>query len=76
MRFDPCAYCGAPSTQLDHIEPKSQGGSDSWENRAGTCASCNGRKQDVPMLLWMGWRITRKHHDPWDAARRELLRRT
>lgn len=76
MRLDPCAYCGEPSAQLDHIIPRSQGGSDDWHNRAGTCASCNGRKQDIPLLVWMGWKL---HHDalqPWNGVRAEMLTRT
>lgn len=76
MRLDPCSYCGAPTQQLDHIEPRSKGGLDDWTNRAGTCASCNGRKQDLPLLVWMGWKLTKDSHEPWDSARRELLTRS
>ena len=76
LRRDPCAYCGAPSVQLDHVEPKAHGGSDDSENRAGACASCNGRKQDVPLLFWMGWKLTHDQHESWNVARREMLTRT
>ncbi len=75
MRLDPCCYCGEPTTQLDHIEPKSQGGSDEWDNRAGTCASCNGRKQDMPMLLWMGWKLQSDQFQQWNDARKAILTR-
>lgn len=73
--LDPCAYCGAPSTQLDHITPRSRGGDDAWDNRAGTCASCNGRKQDVPLLVWMAWRLAFASFEPWNDLRRSLLTR-
>lgn len=75
MRDDPCAYCGRPTTQLDHIEPRSTGGADGWSNRAGTCASCNGRKMDMPMLHWMAWKL---HHDefaPWNELRKNICTR-
>lgn len=75
LRADPCAYCGAETRQLDHIEPKANGGPDGWQNRAGTCASCNGRKQDVPMLIWMAWKLHCDEFKPWDEVRRGLLTR-
>lgn len=43
----PCAYCGdiIPS-QVDHIMPRSRGGTDDWENLAPACRSCNMEKLD------------------------------
>lgn len=75
LRRDPCAYCGEPSTQLDHVEPKAHGGSDESANRAGSCAKCNGRKQDMPLLFWMGWKLTHDQHESWNAARKRMLTR-
>jgi 5-methylcytosine-specific restriction endonuclease McrA len=40
-----CAYCGARTNlTLDHVNPRSQGGVDSWENLVTACHSCNTRK--------------------------------
>lgn len=41
-----CQYCGEKKTELtiDHIIPKSRGGSDSWENLVAACKKCNNKK--------------------------------
>lgn len=41
-----CQYCGTYSTNLtiDHIIPKSRGGTDSWDNLVAACISCNNKK--------------------------------
>jgi 5-methylcytosine-specific restriction endonuclease McrA len=43
-----CQYCGVvlPSGDLtlDHVVPRSRGGSSSWENLVACCHSCNRRK--------------------------------
>lgn len=41
-----CQYCGSRSATLsiDHVVPRSRGGSDSWENVATACLACNVRK--------------------------------
>jgi 5-methylcytosine-specific restriction endonuclease McrA len=43
-----CAYCGSPSTRLtlDHVVPRSRGGTSVWENVVASCAPCNHRKGD------------------------------
>lgn len=45
-----CQYCGHrfPRTELtiDHVIPRSRGGTDSWENLVLACTSCNLRKRD------------------------------
>ncbi|WP_228579692.1 RNA-guided endonuclease IscB [Acidiferrobacter thiooxydans] len=50
-----CAYCGAHNTplEIDHIHPKSQGGSDRVSNLTIACHDCNQRKgsQDVAVFL-------------------------
>ena len=40
----PCAYCGAPATTLDHDVPVSRGGVHGPENVVPACASCNFKK--------------------------------
>ena len=38
-----CQYCGyqGPKLSIDHILPRSKGGSDEWENVTTACLSCN-----------------------------------
>jgi 5-methylcytosine-specific restriction endonuclease McrA len=40
-----CQYCGARSNlTVDHVVPRSKGGSSNWENIVASCAPCNRRK--------------------------------
>ena len=42
-----CQYCGSRSTlTVDHVVPRSKGGSSTWENIVASCAPCNRRKGD------------------------------
>lgn len=43
----PCAHCGAPSEQLDHIVPIVRRGRHSVGNLQGLCGACNARKRDL-----------------------------
>ena len=51
-----CAYCGANATTIDHVQPKSRGGADSWENLVACCLRCNNVKGDRTPTE-MGWRL-------------------
>lgn len=41
-----CQYCGAgpEALSIDHVVPRSRGGSDSWDNVTTACLPCNVRK--------------------------------
>ena len=41
-----CKYCGQSNTKLsiDHVIPRSRGGTDNWENVITACLQCNVRK--------------------------------
>ena len=40
-----CQYCGSRSNlTVDHVIPRSRGGSSTWENIVASCAPCNRRK--------------------------------
>jgi 5-methylcytosine-specific restriction endonuclease McrA len=40
-----CQYCGsAKNLTLDHVLPRSRGGTHTWDNIVIACAQCNGRK--------------------------------
>lgn len=47
---DPCPYCGAASTQIDHVHAINRGGPDEIANLVGICSPCNGTKRDRTML--------------------------
>lgn len=43
-----CQYCGTRSQlTVDHVIPRSKGGSSEWENIVASCAPCNRRKGDL-----------------------------
>ena len=41
-----CHYCGRPANTVDHIQPKSRGGTDDEANLVAACVSCNSSKRD------------------------------
>jgi 5-methylcytosine-specific restriction endonuclease McrA len=43
-----CVYCGSGGNRLtlDHVVPRSRGGTSVWENVVTSCAPCNHRKGD------------------------------
>ena len=76
-----CAYCGAHASTIDHVQPRSRGGADSWENLVACCLRCNNVKGDrTPQemnweLRWMpqpprgaGWRVrgTERADPAWE----------
>jgi 5-methylcytosine-specific restriction endonuclease McrA len=51
-----CGYCGAHATTIDHVQPRSRGGKDSWENLVACCLRCNNLKGDRTPAE-MGWSL-------------------
>lgn len=47
---DPCAYCGKPSREIDHIVPVSRGGTSEWSNLTMACRRCNNAKHARPLI--------------------------
>lgn len=41
-----CQYCGKPANEIDHVVPKSRGGTHEWSNVVAACKACNARKGD------------------------------
>ncbi len=41
-----CQYCGADAESIDHVVPRSRGGSHAWENVVAACRRCNTGKGD------------------------------
>jgi hypothetical protein len=59
-----CQWCGAPAITdtglvlqltLDHVIPRSQGGSNRYWNLITACRGCNSRRKDAPA---MGYALT------------------
>lgn len=53
----PCAYCGGPSTAIDHIVPQSRGGGHRMRNLAPSCGPCNAEKSNRTPEEWKAWRL-------------------
>ncbi|GAA3215873.1 hypothetical protein GCM10020216_023250 [Nonomuraea helvata] len=53
-----CAYCGASCTPLniDHIQPRSRGGSNRISNLTVACVSCNQAKNSMPVTEFLAGR--------------------
>lgn len=41
-----CQYCGSAAENVDHIVPRSRGGTHTWENVVAACKRCNTHKED------------------------------
>ena len=59
-----CQYCGSRSNlTVDHVIPRSKGGTSSWENIVASCAPCNRRKGDA-LPRQAGMHLTRQPRTP------------
>ena len=70
-----CQYCGAqPGSDeltIDHVVPRSQGGTSTWENCVLACVTCNKRKADrTPQQAGMKLRQAAGPSDVEAAVRR------
>jgi 5-methylcytosine-specific restriction endonuclease McrA len=65
-----CAYCGKENVplEIDHIHPKSHGGSDRVSNLTLACRPCNQRKNNRDVADFLA-------HDPKRLARIEVQRK-
>ncbi len=41
-----CQYCGARAESIDHVIPRSRGGTHCWENVVAACRKCNSKKEN------------------------------
>lgn len=44
-----CVYCGAKATEIDHIVPRANGGTDSTYNLVASCRACNEKKSNLSL---------------------------
>ncbi len=70
-----CVYCGAGATSIDHVWPRSRGGTHTWENVVAACRRCNHTKADRS-LAELGWTLPHPPGAPSGAAWRLLGHRT
>ena len=70
-----CVYCGGSATSIDHVVPRSRGGTHTWDNVVAACRRCNHVKADRS-LAEMGWSLPHPPGAPSGAAWRLLGHRT
>jgi 5-methylcytosine-specific restriction endonuclease McrA len=70
-----CVYCGGSATSIDHVVPRSRGGTHTWDNVVAACRRCNHTKADRS-LAEMGWALPHQPRTPSGAAWRLLGTRT
>jgi 5-methylcytosine-specific restriction endonuclease McrA len=62
-----CQYCGSAADSIDHVFPRSRGGSHAWDNVAAACRQCNLFKRDrTPSEA--GMRLSRPPRAPRELA--------
>ena len=44
-----CSYCGEKASEIDHIVPRSKGGTNSVNNLTATCRACNEKKSNLSL---------------------------
>ena len=70
-----CVYCGGSATSIDHVVPRSRGGTHTWDNVVAACRRCNHIKADRS-LAELGWTLPAPPRTPTGAAWRLLGHRT
>ena len=58
-----CQYCGDAAENIDHVVPRSKGGSHTWDNVVAACRACNARKENR-LLHEVGLTLHRKPTQP------------
>lgn len=70
-----CVYCGGSATSIDHVVPRSRGGTHTWDNVVAACRRCNHTKADRS-LAELGWSLPHPPRTPTGTAWRLLGHRT
>ena len=70
-----CVYCGAAASSIDHVVPRSRGGTHTWDNVVAACSRCNHAKADRSVAE-LGWRLGALPNVPKGMAWRVLGHRS
>jgi 5-methylcytosine-specific restriction endonuclease McrA len=62
-----CQYCHATAENIDHVIPRSRGGTHTWDNVVAACRACNARKEDR-LLHEINMRLRRPPTVPHERA--------
>ena len=62
-----CQYCGRTAENVDHVVPRSRGGSHSWDNVVAACRPCNSRKENRNAAD-VGMRLRRPPQPPHESV--------
>ena len=63
-----CQYCGSAAENVDHVMPRSRGGTHTWDNVVAACKRCNSRKENrLPHEVGLRLRSTPRapHETVW-----------
>lgn len=61
-----CVYCGSKENlTIDHVTPKSKGGRNTWENMVTSCGSCNVKKGDSHVDVFLKQNGLTMSHQPF-----------
>ena len=68
-----CVYCGAKATEIDHVIPRSSGGTNSSYNLVASCRTCNKKKSNLSLkefgkLMGKDYSYLKPKKLPKDAA--------
>lgn len=53
-----CTYCGDVANEVDHVVAKVRGGEDTLDNCVAACRSCNIKKKDADLHVFLNGRST------------------
>ncbi len=62
-----CQYCGTTAENVDHVIPRSRGGTHTWENVVAACKRCNTQKENR-MPAEAGLRLRSKPTAPHETV--------
>ncbi|HEX9375983.1 MAG TPA: HNH endonuclease [Actinomycetota bacterium] len=63
-----CQYCGRAAENVDHVIPRSRGGTHTWDNVVAACRRCNSRKENR-LAHEVGLVLARQPFAPSDTFR-------